>query len=426
MQLEDRQIIRRSLDRDFPFGRLHVSWAVFRPALVSENRLYRLQVQRCPAAINQGLEHLLHAPANREDQISAVLHLIVGEVIAKSAAFLFLKVEREAQTGAVNPTLTDLAQSPYSPQLGQGLCDLREAGSVGDGGETVCFLGEPDACLARLTGDVFMAVQDHLRGERWMPADLDGDMPPVTVENMERIVVHIGLLPLKVIVRLYVPYRCLGPTNQNQEQTFGDRCLGQVLIGHVMLALPRGAVDDWNVVRFGIAAHAPAEPAGQPHQMGVVQGFVRARERPPPHTEAAGTMSHAEVGIQNDAIHAIIPAAQQLLIERAQSVCHGSLAQGDTEHQRLSDMNKPTRASRCPVGLAFDAGELPHRGHFSPAGSGEKRRLLQAQPSVPTTVRHLPPGSLDPEDAEGSPRSCPCSPFTTMPTRVPPRTAAIG
>ena len=47
-------------------------------------------------------------------------------------------------------------------------------------------------------------------------------------------------------------------------------------------------------------------------------------------------------------------------------------------------------------------------------------------PSVPTTVRHLLPGSLDPEDAEGSPRSCPCSPFTTMPTRVLPRTAAIG
>src|SRR5450755_2555585 len=376
MQLEDRQIIRRSLDRDFPFGRLHVSWAVFRPALVSENRLYRLQVQRRPAAINQGLEHLFHAPANREDQISAVLHLIVGEVIAKSAAFLLLKVEREAQTGAVNPALTDLAQSPYSPWLGQGLCDLCEAGSVSDGGETVCFLGESDACLARLTGDVFMAVQDHLCGERWMPADLDGDMPPVTVENMKRIVVHIGLLPRKVIIRLYVPYRCLGSTDQDQEQSFGDRCLCQMRIGHVMLALPCDAVDDWNVVRSGIAAHSPAEPAGQPHQMGIVQGFVRSRERPPPHTEATGTISHAEIGVQNDAIHAIIAAAQQLLIEHAQSVCHGSLTQGDTEHQRLSDMSKPTRASRCPVLLAFDAGELPQRGHFSAAVSGEKRSLL--------------------------------------------------
>jgi len=47
-------------------------------------------------------------------------------------------------------------------------------------------------------------------------------------------------------------------------------------------------------------------------------------------------------------------------------------------------------------------------------------------PSVPTTVRHLPPGSLDPEDAEGSPRSCPCSTHRSTPRRVPPRTEAVG
>src|ERR1700722_4889992 len=46
-------------------------------------------------------------------------------------------------------------------------------------------------------------------------------------------------------------------------------------------------------------------------------------------------------------------------------------------------------------------------------------------PSVPTTVRHLPPGSLDPEDAEGSPRSCPCSTQRMMPRLVPPRTEAV-
>src|ERR1700674_1535029 len=166
MQLEDRQIIRRSLDRDFPLCRLHVSWAVFRPSLVAEDRLYRLQVQRRTATIDQGLEHLLHASANQEYQISAVLHLIVGEVIAQAAAFLLLEVECEAQAAAVNPPLTDLAQSPYSPLLGQGRCDLRKARRVRDAGETVALLGEPDASFARLTGDVFMAIQNHLGGER--------------------------------------------------------------------------------------------------------------------------------------------------------------------------------------------------------------------------------------------------------------------
>ena len=39
----------------------------------------------------QGLEDLLHAPANLKDQISAILHLVVGEVIPKPAASLFLK-----------------------------------------------------------------------------------------------------------------------------------------------------------------------------------------------------------------------------------------------------------------------------------------------------------------------------------------------
>jgi hypothetical protein len=34
---------------------------------------------------------LLHAPANCENQIAAVLHLIVGEVVTKAAALLLLK-----------------------------------------------------------------------------------------------------------------------------------------------------------------------------------------------------------------------------------------------------------------------------------------------------------------------------------------------
>ena len=41
-------------------------------------------------------------------------------------------------------------------------------------------------------------------------------------------------------------------------------------------------------------------------------------------------------------------------------------------------------------------------------------------------MRHLPPGSLDPEDAEGSPRSCPCSRHRSLPRRAPPRAEAVG
>src|ERR1700719_2843887 len=73
----------------------------------------------------------------------------------------------------VNPTLADLAQSPYSPGLGQGVCDLGQTCGVRDSRKAVSLLGEGDASLARLTGNVLVAVQDHLGGEGRMPADLD-------------------------------------------------------------------------------------------------------------------------------------------------------------------------------------------------------------------------------------------------------------
>ena len=46
--------------------------------------------------------------------------------------------------------------------------------------------------------------------------------------------------------------------------------------------------------------------------------------------------------------------------------------------------------------------------------------FFYTRPSVPTTVRHLPPGSLDPDGAEGLSLSCRCSRHTTMPRLVPP------
>src|SRR4029077_4267268 len=39
-----------------------------------------------------------------------------------------------------NPTLADLAQSPYSPLFGQGVCDLRQACGVGDISKTISLL----------------------------------------------------------------------------------------------------------------------------------------------------------------------------------------------------------------------------------------------------------------------------------------------
>src|ERR1700739_2696434 len=85
VQLEDRQIIGRSLDRDFPFGGALLARAIFRTMLAAEDRPDGLQVQQHAAAVNQGLKDLLHVAANLKNQVAAVLDLVVRVLIAKGA-----------------------------------------------------------------------------------------------------------------------------------------------------------------------------------------------------------------------------------------------------------------------------------------------------------------------------------------------------
>ena len=229
VQLEDRQIIRRSLNRDFPFGRALCSPAIFRTMLVSEDGFDGLEIEWGTAAVNEGLKHLVHVPAHLEDQVSTVFDLIVGVLVTEPAALLLVEVEREAYT-VVDPTLADLAQSPYSPGLGQGVCDLGQTCGVRDSRKAVSLLGEGDASLARLAGNILVAVQDHLGGEGRMPADLDGEMAPVGVEDVKRIVVDVGhrLLSLDVVLCADIPHRRLRPADQDQKQALGDLGPGQI------------------------------------------------------------------------------------------------------------------------------------------------------------------------------------------------------
>ncbi len=200
----------------------------------------------------------------------------------------------------------------YSPLFGQDVCDLRQACGVGDIRKAVSLLGKADTGFAGLAGDVLMTIQDHLHGEGRMSADLDGEMAPVSIEDMERVVIDIGHrhLSLDVVIRADIPHRRLRATDQNHKQAVSDRRLGQIFFRNVVLALPSRTVDHGNVVGFGIAANATAETAGHPHQVGVVERIVRSGKRPPPHPETTGVMPHAEVRVQNDAVDAIVAAAQ--------------------------------------------------------------------------------------------------------------------
>lgn len=85
---------------------------------------FEMQLSSCP--IDQSLEGLLHLSAQMKDQIAAALDLINGVVVAKPAPLLAFQIQGETQTGAIDPALADLAQTPYSPGLGRGVCELRQ------------------------------------------------------------------------------------------------------------------------------------------------------------------------------------------------------------------------------------------------------------------------------------------------------------
>jgi len=69
-----------------------------------------------------------------------------------------------------------------------------------------------------MTGYVFVTVQHDLSGKRRVPADFDGEVAPVRIEDMKRVMVYIGLLTLQVVVDAHIPYRRLGAAHQNQNK----------------------------------------------------------------------------------------------------------------------------------------------------------------------------------------------------------------
>ena len=177
-----------------------------------------------------------------------------------------------------------------------------------------------------------------------MAADLNGDVAPIGIQDVKGVVVHVGHrgLALEVMVGADVPHRGPSAADQNQKQPAGDLGLGQVFLGKVVLALSDRTVDDRNAVGFGIAAHATAETACHAHQVGVVQRVIRSGQRPPPQTEPAGTMPHREISIQHDPVHAIVAAAQQILVQSAQPIHDGGHA-----------TSTAPSISNCPEGATF-------------------------------------------------------------------------
>ena len=104
-------------------------------------------------------------------------------------------------------------------------------------------------------------------------------MAPFGVQDMKRVVVHIGhrLFVLQVMVFADIPHRNTGPADQDEKYPLGDLGLGQVLGRKLVLARPDSAIDEGNVVGFGIAPNATTETTRHSHQVCVIQRIVRPR-----------------------------------------------------------------------------------------------------------------------------------------------------
>ncbi len=304
VDLEQRQVIRRSLDHHCEFQR--GLGGTGRPLLHPEQGPQRRHVQPGPGPVRDGAEDLVHPRAGGEDQVPAVLGLVDRVGVAEPADLLVGQVQAEAQAGGVDPPVADLAQPPYSRALRQGLCDLGQAARIRDPSKAVPLLGEADPGRVRGARDILMAVEDHLGAEWRVPGHLDHQVPPGWVHDVEGVVVDVLGLLLQVPDDpaggpLHLPHRCPRPRDQDQEHPRPDAMAGQVLLCDPVLALPGLALDDRDAVRFRPGPDPPGEPARQPHQVRVVQVRVRAAvPAAPPGPESARAMAQRVVRVQHD------------------------------------------------------------------------------------------------------------------------------
>ena len=87
-----------------------------------------------------------------------------------------------------------------------------------------------------------------------------------------------------------------------------------------MLAFAFATIDDGNLVFLGPTPDTPAETPGHPHQVSVVQVVIRAEQAAPPGAKPACPHAPRKMGVQYDAINAIITGFQEIRIIRAERI----------------------------------------------------------------------------------------------------------
>ena len=288
MDLEDRHVIRRFLDHDSPSGWILLSLVIVRATLVAEDRLDTIQIQWSARPVDQRLEDLVHLPARVEQQVAAVFDLEHGVLVMKGASLLLFQIESKTEAGGINPTLAELEQAPCNLVPRQGICDFCQVCGVGDRSKAVVLFAEVDGSFLRLTGHILVTVQHHLCPEGRVPAHLDGEVPPVRVQDMKRVMIDVGpglfgrqLAELAGTSHLRIPNQRRSLRHQNQEEA-GFHLMSREMCGRdVMLALARRTVHHGDVILFGPSSQTTTESPCHAHQMIVVEIVVGTVQRTP-------------------------------------------------------------------------------------------------------------------------------------------------
>jgi len=343
MNFEHRKIPGRSLDFGLQSGGLAVSVSVIGTAFISKNGPDRLYVKRGTCMVNDAVKDLFHLATASKEKVATVLGLIYGKTITETTTLLFVRRQGKTQTTRINPTLADLRQTPYNAGSVHGICDTGKSCGVGKTGKAIVVLAKVNAFLRALTGDILMTIEYYLRKKRRMRTETNDNMPPLSVHNMEGIVVGVTKAFLLPNVNLAIT-KSYDFAQRGRRFAYYDskkaRSLWRVWKQRrtdFFLALLATAVNQWDSLLGTKCMNSSGKMARKTHKMRIIQFLLCTKKPLPPDPESATAASHRKIGIKHDTINAIIGLIKKFPITPSQIISNIHISAPDYEYATKND-----------------------------------------------------------------------------------------
>jgi hypothetical protein len=172
-----------------------------------------------------------------------------------------------------------------------------------------------------------MTIEDDLRPEGWMSTHPHRDMSPLWVHDVEVIVIDVGVsasqvLNSSIFAFLHMPSWGRGSAYQNQKQPFEFWVCWQMFLCNLMFSCPSFAVNDRYPMFLTVGSYTTTESSRHSHQMFIVQIFITPMQVTPPQAKTSRNVPSPKIGIQDDAVRAIVNPIQQFSVILAQVVYH--------------------------------------------------------------------------------------------------------